>query len=236
MTKVFKIAMTLVMGLAIFIIACQKKEAVRTEISIDEKEMLEAIQQKPKLKSISPINCPGYDPIRLEDFWIKNESVMAMYAKTYVDSSLIQKYSQEFIDSIFINPNIIPDSILVYQVDIPDSVFRDAGYVRGTKCGDKVFFKEYYIDGEIGIEKYFFISDLIKDPRGTEYWRRRINEGAFETLEKAVEECACLDYSESEVTKKLIVEKILKNIPSAKDAKTSEEIKRVLIEYTNLYN
>lgn len=237
MKRVFVIALMLTMGLIIFLgFACQKKEVAETEISIDEKEVLEAIYQKPKLKSIGPINCPGYDPIRLEDFWIKGGSVMAMYAKTYVDSASIQKYSKSFVDSILINPNIIPDSLMAYKVNAPDSVFRDAGYIRGTKCGDKVFFKEYLIDGEIGIEKYLFVASLVKDPRGSEYWKRRINEEAFETLEKAIEECACLDYPESQAIKKLTLEQIKKRIPLAQQTKTPEEIKSVLLEYTNLYN
>lgn len=237
MKRVFVIALVLMMGLVIFLgFACQKKEGVKTEISIDEKEVLEAIYQKPKLKSIGPINCPGYDPIRLEDFWIKGGSVMAMYAKTYIDSASIQQYSKELIDSMMINPNIIPDSLMAYKVGAHDSVFRNAGYIRGTKCGDKVFFKEYYIDGEIGIEKYLFVDDLVKDPRATERWNRLINEMVFDTIEKAIEECACLNYPESQATKKLTLEQIQKKIPLAQYAKTPEEIKSVLLGYTNLYN
>ncbi len=208
MKKIIGLGVVLIL-LSILVCACQKKqEPTTTTPSIDEQEVLVSMEQIiPKaIPSKDPV---GYDPARTEDFWIKGGSVIAMYAKDYA----------------------LQDSIVVYHKDMPDSISRNAGYIKGTKYGNKVFFLEYYVNSEIGIEKYITIDDLVRDPRATEFWNRRIHEGVFETFEEAIEECACLDYPGSENTKNYILTKIL----SSQENIASQEIKQSLIEYTNLY-
>ncbi len=212
MKKIIGLGVILIL-LSVIICACQKKqEPTKTPFSIEEQEVL-VNMEKIIPRAIPSKDAIGYDPARTEDFWIKGGSVIAMYAKDYA----------------------LQDSIVMYHKDMPDSIQRNAGYIKGTKYGNKVFFLEYFIDGEIGIEKYIVIDNLVKDPRGTEYWNRRVREADYTiitTLEQAIEEFACLNYSGSEIAKNYFIKDINKMLQKEN---STLGIKESMEEYTKLY-
>ena len=137
-----------------------------TEIEMESKEAIESVKST---KPIALKSCEEYDSLKTSDFWIKDNNVESYYATDYISQ----------------------DSTIFVQKNSSDKTYFHASYIKGTPCGDKVYFQEYRISGEEGMKKWIWKKHLAKDPRETPHWKRRIVEGNFKNLTQAIEDAAC---------------------------------------------